>query len=321
MKPEKNQGRGRGRGRGRGGTGSDSLRGRSGRGGRQGRGKATTEKAAGKAKAKAKAKASSSKVTPDQWEWDQWWDSTWTDEYGHEYSDGWWAADAGSQWDNHAWWDGKSSLQQLTANKRKVKDETKGQEKPDKKAKTEETTPSPPEKPKKKRDNEKKEDDEEPVAAPKRRCRSKTDETKEIPEAAKKQYLGTPQKDKNAIRKYVAYFTQTDASKEATEVSDTEKHAMRSKLYIHHLEESRLNIYWKKPGCGVTSHYQQKDVASFTFAGVDTVCYMVRLATALKCAEMFVTWVHEGLFMIKITDAQIFREYARTSNVCLSSMS
>lgn len=107
----------------------------------------------------------------------------------------------------------------------------------------------------------------------------------------------TPNKDKKAIKKYVEYFTQTDASKEATEVTDTEKHDMRSKLFIHHLEESRLNIYWKKPGCGVTSHYQQKDVASFTFAGVDTVCYTVRLATALKCAEMFVTWAHKGLYV------------------------
>ena len=117
----------------------------------------------------------------------------------------------------------------------------------------------------------------------------------QIPEGAR-HYVENQQRDRNAIKKYVASFTQTESSKTATEVGESDKHEMRSKLYIHHLEDSRLNIYWKKPGCGVTSHYQQKDVASFTFAGVETVCYMVRLAASMKCAEMFVTWVHEDIF-------------------------
>ena len=268
---------------------------------------------------------------PDErYQWDgtdEWWDNIWNHEYGHEYSDGWWAADSGSKWDNYAWWDGKSSLHQM--NEKKRKDETEEKEENTKPKKEKKKTPTaspadslPPEKPKKKREKKEIDEDEEkePVAAPKRRCKGKAaDDANSMPEAGKK-FLGTPNKDKSQIRKYIAYFTQTDDSKKATEVTDTEKHAMKSKLFMHHFEESRLNIYWKKPGCGVTSHYQQKDVASFTFQGGVDTCYMVRLAASLKCAELFVTWAHEDLFTIKLTDDQIyFGIYAKSSKISLYS--
>ena len=98
------------------------------------------------------------------------------------------------------------------------------------------------------------------------------------------------------IKKYYKLFQDRDE----TAATDEIKNEMKSRLQCGKaLTECRLNIYWQGPKCGVTSKSNKKDIAHFTFNDVEDITYMSSLALALKCAELFVTWVHNaGLYHV-----------------------
>ena len=100
-------------------------------------------------------------------------------------------------------------------------------------------------------------------------------------------YMEPPPKKVRKIQKFVALYWD-DAT--TTVATDDIKHEMKSQLKP--LTTCRLNIYWKTSACGCTYRETGKDVAHFYF-GKETGYYMTRLAMAVKCAEMFVAWVHE----------------------------
>lgn len=98
------------------------------------------------------------------------------------------------------------------------------------------------------------------------------------------------------MRKNYKLFQDRDE----TAATDEIKNEMKSRLQCGKaLTECRLNIYWQGPKCGVTSKSNKKDIAHFTFNDVEDITYMSSLPLALKCAELFVTWVHNaGLYHV-----------------------
>ena len=98
------------------------------------------------------------------------------------------------------------------------------------------------------------------------------------------------------IKKYYKLFKD----RERTAATEEIKNEMKSNLQCgKDLTECRLNIYWHVPSCGVTSKSKKKDLAHFAFNDIEDCTYMSSLALALKCAELFVTWVRNmGLYHV-----------------------
>ena len=109
--------------------------------------------------------------------------------------------------------------------------------------------------------------------------KAKDDEEVEIDQAQLK-------KDTKKIQKYIALFS---GKKKCEDVSDKLKEEIRAHLQLSELVEGRLNIYWKRPACGVHSRSQKFDLATFAIPDADGVHFVSRLAAAVKCAELFVT--------------------------------
>ena len=96
------------------------------------------------------------------------------------------------------------------------------------------------------------------------------------------------EKDMPKIQKYVDAYKDDSATEATQEMRD----GMRAKLKASNLQECRLNIYWRTKAVGCTSRSLGKDIAYFNFNDVEGLNYMSKLAAALRCAKLFVTWVH-----------------------------
>lgn len=90
------------------------------------------------------------------------------------------------------------------------------------------------------------------------------------------------------VQKYVNKFKDINSEKP----DDKLKLKMKGKLRIPDMNECRLNVYWKNPACGCHSYSTSSDISHFYFHKIEVTngSYMTRLAMALKCAEMFVSW-------------------------------
>ena len=127
------------------------------------------------------------------------------------------------------------------------------------------------------------------AAAPKQKSKKAKKEIEETAEV-EPQRLEPPPKKIRKIQKYVTLYKENTATAADPDI----KVDMKSNLKISELNECRLNIYWKTSACGCTSYSINKDIAYFKFGGHDPRWnFMTRMAMAMKCAEMFITWVHQ----------------------------
>lgn len=222
-----------------------------------------------------------------------------------------WLWKLGIHWDKYAWLDGQQALQDIhkeqdTADqqdhktkkqKSNSKRKTQGKEEEQKDRTKKASKRSEPsaasaenvQKPKLSRKQD-------TSAAPKQKAKKAKKETEETetaevePPPGLAQRLAPPPKKIRKIQKYVTPYKDSTA----TAADASIKVDMRSSLRISEFNECRLNIYWKTSACGCTSYSKNKDIAYFNFGGNDARWnYMTRMAMALKCAEMFVTWVHQ----------------------------
>ena len=286
MKPEKSKGRGRGRGRG--GSG-------------RGRGQSTEAKE--KPKRQSRDGSKKRKATEGTEDVDAWYEESWNDGYGHP--DEQWAHEdygtSGYHWDGYAWAEGKHALQSIKdqdkANDGKAKKAKKNKEK-------EEEQVEGPQERKKAKKADKTEKTSNPSAGSK--AKTKLQETSTVKEKKQKkrkdeevaqveepssiqERIEPPPKKVRKIQKYVSLYFDNPTEK----VDEILKEDLKSNLAQFKFQECRLNIYWKNPACGCTSKSKGKDLAHFFFPADDRLNYMTRLAMALKCAEMFVTWAHK----------------------------
>ena len=308
MKPERGRGRGKGRGRGRG----------------RGRGKGSTNKGEDihttnkRTSSKSRASKDNKVSEEDQRKADyySWYNAVWESEYGpegEEWAHDWWGTTE-SRWDGYAWLDGQDSLHKIAPNakakqhaaesaesskkkKQKVKDTASASvagKGPDQSGGSMQSTA-----PNKKKKQPRQEEliQEQPPKKPKKtktpQTAEETGDGLELPKEA--QFYMQDEKYSKQIRKYTEQF----ASDTSTEVTAEIKETMRSKLKIGSLQDSRLNIYWKKGGCGVTSHSQGRDLSSFLFPHVEGLSFMARLAATVKCAEMFAAWAHQLVWQLQ----------------------
>lgn len=255
MKPERGRGRGRGKGRGRG----------RGRGNSSGAKKEKTDK---------KGKGHDPKGDDESW-----WDQAWSNEYGQP--DEYWAHEdwgsAGWKWDEYAWLEGSSALQEM---ERKPSQKRRNEGDEDE----EEAKQSATKAKKKEEKSRKKQEQETPSGASAENPKKKHKKAKENEEVEIDQVQ--LKKDTKKIQKYIALFS---GKKPCEDVSDKLKEEIRAHLQLSELVEGRLNIYWKRPACGVHSRSQKFDLATFAMPDVDGAHFVSRLAAAVKCAELFVT--------------------------------
>ena len=258
MKPERGRGRGRGKGRGR------------------GRGKSPVAK---KDKTDKKGKENTKNAKGEKGDQENWWNEEWYGQYGHP--DEYWAHEdwgsAGWSWDGYAWCEGQVALEEMSHEKqgKKRRNEGEGEE-----TKQPATTHK---RAKGARSLKSKEQETLSGASaekPKKKCKKEKDEEEaEINQALLK-------KDTKEIQKYIALFS---GKQKAKDVTDKLKEEIRSNLQLSELVEGRLNIYWKRPACGVHSRSQKFDLATFAIPDADDVNFVCRLAAAVKCGELFVT--------------------------------
>jgi len=283
LKPAKSESRGRGRGKGRG-------RGR-------GRGKTKEETNQRKGKdTKPRKKGGQSEVEDDQ----DWWldesEAGWGDPGEEWEEDDWEASGYDRDGDDYGWHD--ESQPSKKAKKAKETPEVTGSKKKQPKAKPakapksslrktpvpEPTAASSP-KPKRKNQNSGEEKNEhQKVKKPRKNDKQCTKDTEQAEQAPAMIY----EKDMPKIQKYVDAYKDDSATEATQEMRD----GMRAKLKASNLQECRLNIYWRTKAVGCTSRSLGKDIAYFNFNDVEGVNYMSKLAAALKCAKLFVTWVH-----------------------------
>ena len=277
LKPEKGErGRGRGRGKGKG----------------RGRGRGQSSKDANEQGKKSKKPAPRDPNHESEWGW---WGNTWYDEHGYPI-DQWTCEKHGvysdHAWDGYVWWDGQESIQKLSQQKSKVE--------------TPDTTEEPANKRKRNAATRDRKDDVTPAAAstktPAPKRKKKTEETPaEVPKTPPKRMRGKQKEvveppksevDQKDIEKELQEFIEPYKISTCTEISDALKEELKGKLHTDSYKSCRLNIYWKKPACGTHAYSEKKDVANFYFQNAEHG-YAVRLALALKCADMFVTWAHD----------------------------
>ena len=292
MKPDKSEGRGRGRGRGTGGRGR----------GRGSQAAPTNKKEKGDDNQSAKRKKGKN-AKQDQADDEDW--------YGEGYVDEEWGYQGGKeQWDQYALACSSTALDELRQDEdkkdRKGRKHT-GKEEKEASASSKTKQPKASKPPGKKQVQQEAEEAEEATKTERKKRKpehqeagesqkistekkgKKAQKTDQQQDAAQhsQHYMDPPPKKVRKIQNFVALYW--DDAKTAVATQDI-KDDMRSRL--KEIKACRLNIYWKTSACGCTYKETSKDVAHFFF-GKNMGSYMTRLAMAVKCAEMFVTWVHE----------------------------
>lgn len=290
--PEKE--RGRGRGRARGGRGGGEGRGRGGRGQAKGRGGAKDESNAG---GNQEANTTQENHHDSEW-WEGW------EEYEEDWTNDAWGG-TGWHWDQYAQSDAKQSWHYLSeshAMPSKPEQPSKNDKKEQKRSKGETSTTETEEKtkPKPKRSKTNKDSETKP-AGKKRKSKEETQDAAassaaEPKKAARRRKEATPEATPSEANpkhvKKIKQFFGKFALDKSTEATQEIKDWLLGELKLDSLTECRLNKYWKVPSCGVTSKSKKKDIAHFSFKDIPEIMFVPALALALKCAELFVPWVH-----------------------------
>ena len=319
------RGRGKGRGKGRGGGTSKPN---------DERASSSTGKRAASA-AGRKGKKSKLQVAEDQWS--EWWDNHWWEHYGDEWEMKGWEEPEKKAADAYAWLDGKVSLHKLATPQNKVVPESElhvtqepaepadGSKKRSRKAAADEGTeaameepsgkvvkagdapggkraleqvkvaeksnkvpvedgPKEAEKPGKARKEARK--DKQPAQGSKQKGKAPSKKP-EIPQLRK-----IPESSSKQVRALMS-FAQ-DYAEEA------ERDQVKLQM-LPHLSDTVMcvlvNMHWKRPGFGVTSLNDEKDIAYFKFnwpsdslhESGSEYAWRTMAAVAFKCADMFVT--------------------------------
>ena len=276
-----------------------SLRGRGGRGCKP----AVAEEEGETQSSKQKRKKPWDDYSPPETE--EWWVGTWYETWA--YDGNWEDTAAGRYWDAHAYESGQKAKKDMeemsepakrkTANKRDKPDVTPAEETKAKKAKetrakkckeplasaaSATTTQSKTKKAK----TEDEETNNEKAKGKKRKAKEEgEDETKDVePDPEFDKWMTSlKSQHKKEIKEFLAIYRKDDGET----ITDGTKMDMREKL-DQHLEEIRLNIYWKSAACGCHSRNAGKDLIRFAWNAGTGLRFVARMALALKCAELFV---------------------------------
>ena len=268
---------------------------------------------------------------------EEWYEETWTEEWGEEWGTRGWEEPARKAADEYAWWDGRVSLSKL-ATPQNQKHEHVGEEgngdaqsgrevaeKSKKVRKAAEEVAEPKRKAKKAKDSvpdevldeakakkqEKAEDveeeEEEKVAEKDNKSKLEAGNSSKPTETAK----GKPTGKKQKITKdmLVRRSVPQTASKQVKALmnfrnlfaGEAEREDVKQQMLSNLTPTimcSLQNLYWKRPGFGVKSNNEGKDIAYFKFnwdseSAHDAngeFAWRCMAAVALKCADIFVAW-------------------------------